>query len=77
MSSPLPNIHFLSKPVDLIGCHGNQKAEFAKNIQKSTRKLSGSCRNVHSIIFYKSIVFIAVAYALWLQLMQLRVSIDL
>ena len=34
------------------------------------------CRNVHSISFYKSIVFIAVAYALWL-LWQLRVSIDL
>ena len=33
-------------------------------------------RNVHSISFYKSIVFIAVAYALWL-LWQLRVSIDL
>ena len=26
---------------NLIGCHGNQKAEFAKNIQKSTQKLYG------------------------------------
>ena len=34
------------------------------------------CRNVHSFNFYKSIVFIAVAYALWL-LWQLRVSIIL
>ena len=76
MRGPLQNIYFLSKPLDLIGWHGNQKAEFAKNIEKSTQKLSGSCRNVHSIRFYKSIVFIAVAYALWL-LWQLRVSIDL
>ena len=71
MSGPLPNIYYLYKPLDLIGCHGNQKAEFVKNIKKSTQKLSGSCRNVHSISFYKSIVFIAVAYALWL-LWQLK-----
>ena len=36
LSGPLPNIYLLSKPVNLIGCHGNQKAEFAKNIKKST-----------------------------------------
>ena len=42
MSGSLPNIYFLSKPLNLIGCHGNQKAEFAKNIQKSTpQKLYG------------------------------------
>ena len=36
LSGSLPNIQFFSKPVNLIGCHGNQKAEFANNIQKST-----------------------------------------
>ena len=41
MSGPLPNIYVLSKPLNLIGCHGNQKAEFAKIIQKSTQKLYG------------------------------------
>ena len=42
LSGPLPNIYFLSKPLNLIGCHGNQKAQFAKNIQKSTpQKLHG------------------------------------
>ena len=30
VSGPLPNIYFLSKPLDLIGCYGNQKAKFAK-----------------------------------------------
>ena len=30
LSSPLPNISFLSKPLNLIGCHGNQKAKFEK-----------------------------------------------
>ena len=33
---------FLSKPLNLIGCHGNQKTEFVKNIKKSTpQKLYG------------------------------------
>ena len=32
LSSPLPNVLFLSKPLHLIGCHGNRKAEFAKNM---------------------------------------------
>ena len=36
LSGPVPNIYFLSKPFNLIGCHGNQKAKFAKNIKKST-----------------------------------------
>ena len=30
LSSPLPNIAFLSKPMNLIGSHGNRKAEFEK-----------------------------------------------
>ena len=31
---PLPNMSFLSKPLNLIGCHDNQKAEFAKKYSK-------------------------------------------
>ena len=30
LSSPLPNIWILSKPLNLIGSHGNQKDKFAK-----------------------------------------------
>ena len=36
LNGPLTNIYFLSKPFRLIGCHGNQKAKFAKNIKTST-----------------------------------------
>ena len=32
LSGPLPNIYFFFKPLNLIGCHGNQKAKFLKNI---------------------------------------------
>ena len=38
LSGPLPNICFLFKLLNLIGCHGNQKAKFAKNIKKSTHR---------------------------------------
>ena len=31
LSGSLLNMYFLSKPLNLIGCHGNQKAKFAKN----------------------------------------------
>ena len=42
LSGPLPNIYFLSKPLNLIGCENNQKAKFLKNIKKSTpQKLYG------------------------------------
>ena len=36
LSSPLPNIctGILSKPLNLIGCHGNQKAKFTKIYKK-------------------------------------------
>ena len=34
LSGPLPNAYILSKPLNLIGCHGNQKAQFVKNIKK-------------------------------------------
>ena len=36
LSGSLPNIYFLSKPLNLIGCPGNQKIKFAKIIKKST-----------------------------------------
>ena len=37
LSNPLPNVWILSKPLNLIGCHGNQKDKFTKeNIQKSS-----------------------------------------
>ena len=39
LSSPLPNISSLSKPLNLIGYHGNRKAKIEKNNnQKSTKK---------------------------------------
>ena len=34
LSSLLPNIWILSKPLDLIGCHGYRKDKFAKNYLK-------------------------------------------
>ena len=56
----------LSKPLNLIDCHDNQKGKFAKNVQKSTpQKLYDPIcgimlklgRNVQSISLYKMIVF--------------------
>ena len=42
LSGPLPSKYILSKPLNLIGYHGNQKAKFVKNIKKSTsQKLYG------------------------------------
>ena len=42
LSGRLPNIYFLSKPLNLIGCHGNQNTIFVKNIQTPTaQKLYG------------------------------------
>ena len=42
LSGPIPNIYFLLKPLHLIGCHGNQKAKFAKTNPKTTpQKLYG------------------------------------
>ena len=34
LSSPLPNISVLSKPLIFINCHGIRKAKFAKNKNK-------------------------------------------
>ena len=42
LSGPLPNIILFTKPLNLIGCQGKQKAKFPKNIKKSTpQKLYG------------------------------------
>ena len=60
---PLPNIYFFSKPLNLISCHGNQKAKFSKKYLtlNSSEAILGIklklCRNIHSISLYKSIVF--------------------
>ena len=35
LSSTLPNISFLSKPLNLIGCHSDRKAKFEKKIFKT------------------------------------------
>ena len=57
---------FLSEPLNLIGCHGNQMAKFPKNTKKkinSPETIWGIklklCRNVHSMSLYK---FIGVYY---------------
>ena len=34
LGSPLPNLPILSKPLNLIGCHDNRKAKFAKKYSK-------------------------------------------
>ena len=64
-------IYFLSKPLNLIGCHGNQKAQFAKifkiNLLRScTGDKAKTLQNVHTLAPTKVLFFIAIAYALWL-----------
>ena len=55
LSSLLPNIWILSKPLNLISCHGNQKDKFAKKYSKiiSSEAVRGMklklCRNIHNI----------------------------
>ena len=64
LSSPLPNIWMLSKPLNLIGCHGNRKDIFAKKYSKiiSSETIRGMelklCRNVHNISLYKDGAFL-------------------
>ena len=59
LSSPLPNIWILSKPLNLIGHHGNRNAKFVEIKSKpiSSETISGMklelCRNVHNINLYK------------------------
>ena len=72
-SSPLLNIQILSKPLNMIGCHGNRKDKFSKKKYSkiiSSKAIKGMklklCRNVHNISLYKLHVFIAVAHVLLL-----------
>ena len=61
LSSPLPKIWILSKPLNLIGRHGNRNAKFVEKKSKpvSSKTISGMklelCRNVHNISLYKII----------------------
>ena len=63
VSSPLPNVWILSKPLYLIGCHGNRNAKSAKKYSKifSSEAIRGLklkfCRNDHNISLYKNYVF--------------------
>ena len=72
LSSPLRNIRILSKPLNLIGCHGNRKAKFAKKYSEiiSEEAIRGMklklCRNVHNMKLYITCVFIAFAHVLLL-----------
>ena len=40
LSDPPPNLYFVSKPVNLISCHGNQKAKFLKKKKRINSFLS-------------------------------------
>ena len=81
---PLSNIWILSKPLNLIGCHGNRMATEMLNLRKQYSKIISSevirglklklCRTVHNINLYKTCVFIAVAHVLSL-LWKLKVSL--
>ena len=57
LSSPLPNTLILSKPLNLIGCHGNRKANLRKEYSKiisseAIREMKLKlCRIVHNIVF--------------------------
>ena len=63
LRSPLPNISFLSKPLNLIGFHDNQKAKFEKKYSKiiSSEAIRGIklklFGNVYNISLYKYGVF--------------------
>ena len=46
LSSPLPNVLFLSKPLNLTGCHGNRKTKFAKKKKKSNIISSEAIRGI-------------------------------
>ena len=57
--SATKHILFVSKPLNLVGCHGNQNCE--KYSKTNSEAISGMklklCRNVYSINRYKNIVF--------------------
>ena len=78
LSSPLPNITFLSKPLNLIGWHGerlNLRKKYSKTI--SSEAIRGTklkfCRNNNSISLWRFLFPFHVLLLLW----QLKVSIDL
>ena len=84
LSSPLPTVWILSKLLNLIGCHGNQKVKFAKKYSKIfSEEARGMnlklCRNVHNISLYKNCVFfIAVAHvflSLWTYMGKVKVGL--
>ena len=81
-SSPLLTLSILSKLVNLMGCHGNRKAKFAKKFWKiinsdAIREMKLKLRrNVHNISLYKILFFIVVVH-LFSLLRQIKVSIDL
>ena len=71
LSSPLPNIWILFKPLYLIGSHGKARLNLRNNIKKiiSSEVIRGIklkfCRNVHNISLFKNIVlFVAVIHVL-------------
>ena len=76
LSSPLPNVSFLSKPLILIGCHGNRKAKFWGTNHLFRSHKGDEAETVHNISLYKKMFFIDVANVLWL-LWHLLASTDL
>ena len=73
LSSPLPNISLLSKPLNLIGCHGNRNPKIEKKKSKkviSSEAIRGIMLNFSrmfiALAFTKIAFFIAVAHALLL-----------
>ena len=63
LSSPLPTIWILSKPLNLIGWHGSRKAKFEKKIFKIIseaikRTKLKLCDTIYSISLYKKGFFL-------------------
>ena len=71
LSGSLPAIWIVSKPLNLIGCHGSRKAKFAKKKKKyllirSHRGMKLKlCRNVHNISLYIKCARCSCAFVLW------------
>ena len=89
LSNPLWNIQILSKPLNLISCHDNWKAKFAKKYSKiiSSEAIRGMklklCRNVHNIMLYiscvfyfrRSCAFVAMATSHWLIMGKVKIGV--
>ena len=65
----------MSRPLNLIGCHGNRKPKFAKTSSPQKGDEAETLQE-YSYILYNHYVFIDVAHVLSL-LWQLKISIDL